>query len=203
MLGVLDALAIERATWIGHDWGGWTGFLAALRSPERIERMLALCIPHPWVKPDPRRLPVLVSYQGPISLPIIGPRVAGAMVRTVLQVGRGRDRLQPSEVAVFSEHIPPAVTVAMYRTFLTREILPLARGRYATALLEVPTTLIVGRADAVTTGIASGPVDGQPQLRVEALDGVGHWVPEQRPGAIIEWAQKVDAASDTEVSQTA
>jgi pimeloyl-ACP methyl ester carboxylesterase len=202
ILGVLDALAIGRATWIGHDWGGWTGFLAALRSPERIERMLALCIPHPWVKPDLRRLPVLLSYQGPISLPIIGPRVANPMVRTVLQVGRGRDRLQPSEVALFAEHIPPTVTVAMYRTFLTREIVPLARGRYASALLEVPTTLIVGRADAVTTGIASGPVDGQPQLRVRALDGVGHWVPEQRPQAIIEWAQKADAASSVEVSQT-
>ncbi len=76
MLALLDALAIERATWIGHDWGGWTGFLAALRAPERIERMLALCIPHPWMKIDLRGLAVLLSYQGPISLPVVGPRVA-------------------------------------------------------------------------------------------------------------------------------
>jgi pimeloyl-ACP methyl ester carboxylesterase len=201
MLAVLDALGIERATWIGHDWGGWTGFLAALRSPERIERMLALCIPHPWVKPDPRRLAILLSYQGPISLPIVGPRVARPMVRTVLQVGRRHDRLEPGEVALFSEHIPPAVTIAMYRTFLTRELIPLAKGRYANAVLEVPTTLILGRADAVTRGTAAGAVDGQPQLRVEVLDGVGHWVPEQRPQAIVEWAEKV--TSDVEVSEPA
>jgi len=88
MLAVLDALALERATWIGHDWGGWTGFLAALRAPQRIGRMLALGILHPWVRRDPRRLAVLLSYQAPISLPVVGPRVARPMVRAVLQAGR-------------------------------------------------------------------------------------------------------------------
>jgi pimeloyl-ACP methyl ester carboxylesterase len=194
MLAVLDALAIERATWIGHDWGGWTGFLAALRAPERIERMLALCIPHPWIKPDVRRLAVLLSYQGPISLPIVGPRVAEPMVRAILQVGRGGERLEPGDVALFAEHIPPAVTVAMYRTFLTRELVPLAKGRYASAVLQVPTTLMVGRADAVTGGTTPGPVEGQPRLHVEVLDRVAHWVPEQRPQAVIDWAQASDAS---------
>lgn len=202
MLAVLDVLAVERATWIGHDWGGWTGFLAALRARERIERLLALCIPHPWVKRDPRRLAVLLSYQGPISLPLIGPRVAGPMVRAVLQAGRGPDRLESGDAALFAEHIPPAVTVAMYRTFLAREMVPLTRGRYASAVLEVPATLILGRADAVTKGTAPGPVNGQPQLRVEVLDGVGHWVPEQRPQAIVDWAQQVDSAAGAVASET-
>jgi pimeloyl-ACP methyl ester carboxylesterase len=188
MLAVLDALAIERVTWIGHDWGGWAGFLAALHAPERIERMLALGIPHPWMKPDLRQLAVLLSYQGPISLPFVGPRVAERMVRAVLQVGRGRDRLEPTDVAIFAEHIPAAVTVAMYRTFLTREIVPLARGRYADGVLDVQTTLILGARDAVTKGPVSGPVKGQPQLHVEVLDGVAHWLPEQRPQAILDWA---------------
>ena len=195
MLAVLDALAIERVTWIGHDWGGWTGFLAALRAPERFERLLALCIPHPWVKPDLRRLAVLLSYQGPISLPIVGLRVADPMVRRILQVGRGGDRLDRADVALFAEHLPPAVTVAMYRTFLTRELVPLAKGRYANAALQVPTTLMVGRADAVTGGTTPGPVEGQPRLHVEVLDRVAHWVPEQRPQAVIDWAQASDASA--------
>jgi pimeloyl-ACP methyl ester carboxylesterase len=188
MLAVLDALAIERATWIGHDWGGWTGFLAALRAPERIERMLALCIPHPWVKLGPRGLAVMLSYQGPISLPLLGPRVARPMIRALLQVGRGGDRLDTGDVALFAEQIPPAVTVAMYRSFLTREAPSLAKGRYESAALEVPTKLILGRSDAVTKGMHSGPVNGQPQLHVEVLDRVAHWVPEQRPQAILDWA---------------
>jgi pimeloyl-ACP methyl ester carboxylesterase len=111
------------------------------------------------------------------------------MVRAVLRSGRDRDRLESRDVALFAKHIPPPVTVAMYRTFLTRELVPLARGRYVDAALEVPTTLILGRADAVTKGTASGPVEGQPQLHVEVLDRVAHWVPEQRPQTIIDWAQ--------------
>lgn len=201
MLAVLDALAIERATWVGHDWGGWAGFLAALRAPERIERMLALCILHPWMKLSPRQLAVLLSYQGPISLPFVGPRVAEPISRAALQTGRGRDRLAPGDVALFAEHIPPAVTVAMYRTFLTREVVPVARGRYASAVLQVPTTMILGRADAVTKGTPSGPVEGQPQLHVEELNGVAHWVPEQRPQAILDWAASVDSVATAAVSE--
>jgi len=68
-------------------------------------------------------------------------------------------------------------------------------------VLEVPTTLILGRADVVTKGTASGPVNGQPQLHVEVLDSVGHWVPEQRPQAIIDWAQKIDSAAGAAVSE--
>ena len=48
VLAVLDALGIERLKLVGHDWGGWIGFLLCLRAPERFERFLALGITHPW-----------------------------------------------------------------------------------------------------------------------------------------------------------
>jgi pimeloyl-ACP methyl ester carboxylesterase len=196
LLALLDALELERVTWIGHDWGAWSGFLAALRAPERIERMLALCIPHLWVKPNLGLLAVMLSYQGPISMPFVGERVADPMVRRILQFGRFGEPLEAADVEIFARHIPPAVTVAMYRTFLTRELLPLARGRYAHAQLQVPTTLILGRSDAVSRGVAEGAVAGQPKLLVELLERVAHWVPEQRPQAIVDWAHAmVPAAS--------
>jgi pimeloyl-ACP methyl ester carboxylesterase len=189
LLGMLDTLGIERATWVGHDWGGWAGFLAALREPARLERMLALCIPHPWTRRHPREL-ALLSYQGALSLPVLGPRVAGPLLRTILQVGRGGDRLDPADVSLFAEHIPVRASVAMYRTFLTRELAPIARGRYDRSVLEVPTTLLVGGDDLVSRGMAAGPVSGQPRLQVEVLDGVGHWLPEQRPQAVAQWLSR-------------
>jgi pimeloyl-ACP methyl ester carboxylesterase len=189
LLALLDALKIERATWVGHDWGGWTGFLAALRQPGRLERMLALCIPHPWTRPHPRQLAML-GYQGPISLPVLGPRVAGPMLRAILRFGRGGARPDPQDVRLFSDHIPPRVSVAMYRTFLMREVLPIARGRYDGSVLDVPTTLLVGSEDLVSRGVTAGPVAGQPQLQIEVVGQVGHWLPEQRPQAIAEWLSR-------------
>jgi pimeloyl-ACP methyl ester carboxylesterase len=186
VLALLDAMGIQRATWVGHDWGGWLGFLAALRAPERLEGLLALSIPHPWVSPHPLQL-ALIGYQGPVSLPVLGSRVARPISRALLQAGRGSERLSAADAALFAEHIPPRVTVAMYRTFLTRELPALARGRYAREVLQVPTTLLVGDRDPVTLGIPRGPVDGQPQLHVRALEGVAHWVPEQRPREVVEW----------------
>lgn len=189
MLAVLDALGVERATWVGHDWGGWSGLLAALRAPARIERLLSLCVPHPWAGRRPLPLAALLAYQTPISLPLIGRRVARPASRALLQAGRGRDRLGAADVARFADHIPPRVTVAMYRTNLVREALPILRGRYDDAVLTVPATLMVGGGDIITRGIETGPVAGQPNLRVEVLQGVAHWVPEQRPQAVVDWVR--------------
>jgi pimeloyl-ACP methyl ester carboxylesterase len=187
LLALLDVLGIAQVTWIGHDWGSWVGQLAALRAPERIQRMLALCVPHLWVAPHPRQL-ALLGYQGPISLPILGRPIACRMIPAILQAGRGHERLSDTDLELFSQHVSPEVTVAMYRTFLTRELLPIARGRYARSQLEVPTTVMVGGRDRVTRGVTPGPVPGQPRLQVEVIDGVAHWLPEQRPDVVTGWA---------------
>ncbi len=189
LLALLDALKIDRVTWVGHDWGAWTGLLAALRSPERIRRALIMSVPHLWLPPHPRQL-ALLGYQGPISLPVLGAKAAERMLPRILQAGRGNDRLAASDVELFANHIPPRVTVAMYRTFLTREALPIVRGRYAQAKLQLPVTLMYGERDLVTRGLEPGPVPGQPELQVERVDGVAHWIPEQRPQAVLDWLDR-------------
>jgi pimeloyl-ACP methyl ester carboxylesterase len=186
LLALLDALGIDQVTWIGHDWGGWTGMLAALKAPHRIGRALILSVPHLWVPRHPRQL-ALLGYQGPISLPLLGGEAARWMVPRILQAGRGGDRLPASDVQLFAERIPPWVTVAMYRTFLTRELLPIVRGRYARSELQLPTTLMYGERDLVTRGLEPGLVPGQPELQVEEVEGVAHWIPEQRPDAVVRW----------------
>ena len=192
LLALMDALRVDQVTWVGHDWGGWAGLLATLRAPSRISRALLLNIPHLWLPRHPRQL-ALLSYQGPISLPFVGASAAKRMVPRILQAGRGNDRLPPSDVQLFADHVPPQVTVAMYRTFLTREVLPIVRGRYAQAQVQVPTTLMYGERDLVTRGLEPGPVRGQPALQVERVDRLGHWLPEQRPQMVIDWVARMPA----------
>jgi len=52
--GLLDALEIERATFVGHDWGALILWQMAMLAPQRIERLVILNIPHfPRLPVDP------------------------------------------------------------------------------------------------------------------------------------------------------
>src|SRR3954465_8123849 len=48
LTALFDRLGLERIRLVGHDWGAWVGMLASLREPERLERVVAMSIPHPW-----------------------------------------------------------------------------------------------------------------------------------------------------------
>ena len=52
--GLLDALGLEAATFVGHDWGALVLWQMAIRAPELIERQIILNIPHfPRLPVDP------------------------------------------------------------------------------------------------------------------------------------------------------
>jgi pimeloyl-ACP methyl ester carboxylesterase len=45
MLGLLDALGVERAVIVGHDWGALVAWLAAQLRPDRFPAVVALSVP--------------------------------------------------------------------------------------------------------------------------------------------------------------
>jgi pimeloyl-ACP methyl ester carboxylesterase len=49
LIALADALALDRFTLVGHDWGGAVAWLAALRHPDRIKRLVIVNAPHPLV----------------------------------------------------------------------------------------------------------------------------------------------------------
>jgi pimeloyl-ACP methyl ester carboxylesterase len=44
---VLDALGIEQAAVVGHDWGASVAWLTATLFPDRVERLVAISVGHP------------------------------------------------------------------------------------------------------------------------------------------------------------
>jgi pimeloyl-ACP methyl ester carboxylesterase len=46
LVGVLDALQIERAVFIGHDWGSMPAWYSGVYAPERVAGMASLCTPY-------------------------------------------------------------------------------------------------------------------------------------------------------------
>lgn len=47
LVGILDALGIEKVRLVGHDWGAVQGWHLAIRHPERVERYVAMSVGHP------------------------------------------------------------------------------------------------------------------------------------------------------------
>jgi pimeloyl-ACP methyl ester carboxylesterase len=193
LLGLLDALELGRVRLLAHDWGAFAGFLACLRAPERFSHFLALSILHPWPtaeRPDPRRLARL-WYQAALAAPVVGQALVRrlAFVRRVLQGGRAAGRWTEDELELyagrFREPARAQATVALYRSFLARELGPLLAGRYRDRSLSVPTRLVVGAADPVFAGDRlRGYEDHADDMEVEWLRGLGHFVPEEDPAAV-------------------
>ena len=48
LLGLMDALEVERAGLVGHDWGAFSGMLACLKAPDRFTGFVCCSIPHLW-----------------------------------------------------------------------------------------------------------------------------------------------------------
>ncbi|YCU75018.1 alpha/beta fold hydrolase [Mycobacteroides abscessus] len=51
VLAAADALGLESFDLVGHDWGGWTAQLVALKAQSRIRRLVVLNIPPVWQQP--------------------------------------------------------------------------------------------------------------------------------------------------------
>jgi pimeloyl-ACP methyl ester carboxylesterase len=196
LIAVMDALGLDRVRLIGHDWGAVAGYLACIRQPERFDRLLALSAPPPFPTGDPKELLGIwrIYYQLPLTAPLIAPRLVSSerFLAFVIRSGtHKRGAMSRADVDSYARALAerPHVTLGLYRTFITREAAPMATGRWA-GRLRVPTRVMVGEHDLVTDAgrIIKGARRYADDLRVHELDGIGHFVPEEAPDAVVESA---------------
>ena len=106
-VALLDALGVERAFVIGHDWGGWTALLLGLLHPSRVERMLVCNSPHPWARVAPSlALEAWRSwYTWIIAMPGLGRRSLehGWIARNILTRGNVGTPFSASDVERYVE----------------------------------------------------------------------------------------------------
>lgn len=198
VLAVLDELGLERVKLVGHDWGGWVGFLLCLRAPERFDRYLALNIPTPWIQmrkalPHSWRL----VYQQVILAPWIGyfAHRRKRFVRMALRAGGADPRFWDERtLSIFADNLAEPsrakAAVQMYRVFNLRELVPILRGRYADKRLTVPTRMLFGTDDAaIHTDLLAGYEPHVDDMEIELVPGCGHFIADERPDLVAERAE--------------
>ncbi len=202
MVALLDALELDQVDLIGHDWGGYTGFLLCLDAPERIRNYLALGIVHPWFeppKPSPQSLQ-RAAYQFLLASPLLGEsvlRFVPGFVRLALRRAAHPDmRWSKREVDCYAESFRPRdhalASSHIYRSFLTREVPRLRKGHYRSRRSSVPTRILTGEADPVIRAdILTGYEPYADEMSVEEIAGCGHFIAEERPDVVIERAREL------------
>lgn len=197
-IALLDALDIERARVIGHDWGGYTSFLLGIRHPDRIERLIAINAPHPWPIVDARSLDALwrTWYVGVMAAPGFGPwvlRRGPGFVRTLLRGDNVHPEAMPDEaVATFAQRLAqPARAQAssqLYRAY-GRTLARSLRGGEHEPRLTVPARLLFGARDfAISKALLRGHEPHADDMEIELVSDSGHFLPEERPDLVAERA---------------
>lgn len=197
VLAVLDEIGAERVRLVGHDWGGWIGYLLCLRAPQRFQQYLALNILPPWV--NPRMIfPEIwrFTYQLVIAAPVLGYRLhtSGVLVSKMLPAAASvRDNFDDETVHIFSDNLAEPdrahACVQMYRVFQVREQPEIIKGRYARAHLTVPTLQLHGTDDAaLRPKMLAGYQRHADDMRLELVEGCGHFIADEAPALVADRA---------------
>jgi pimeloyl-ACP methyl ester carboxylesterase len=198
-LTLLDTLALDRVRLMGHDWGGWCGFVMCMKEPERFERFVALNISPPWGRLTPRTAVETWRfwYQWLQASPIGDWLVRDTgFVRAMFARAASRpDVWTDADTEIFAgqfkEQSRADASVQLYRTFNTSEFAAVIRGKYLpNRRLTTPTLLIFGTDDfAIPTVFVDGDHSAHAdEMRVDLVPHVGHFIAEETPGIVTERA---------------
>lgn len=193
---LLDVLKLPSVSVVGHDWGGWVGFLLARRAPDRVRRLMACSIVAPWrssrsVGPGDLRF----AYQLLLAAPRLGPAVLrrpGFVEELMRRTSAAPSSWSGQELAAFADVTRrPEVALASslyYRDFLAREVRDLPRLSGPAAALAMPVLQVLGTRDLVTSRLKSdrGP---DPTWTVALVPGCGHFLFDEEPDLAVQMAR--------------
>ncbi|GAB4583724.1 alpha/beta fold hydrolase [Nocardia sp. IFM 10818] len=191
VLALLDVLGLERVLLVGHDWGGFIGYLMTLREPERFSGYLVLNMAHPWV-------PAAILARNVWRFLVYQPLIAAAGVPlqqrtrflewTIGAALTNRAALTPEQVRIFADRFRDPVCARAatdtYRTFWLREIPASARTperRRAT----IPVRALFGVDDAAVHHSLAAPETARADdYTLELVSDCGHFVVDERPDLV-------------------
>jgi pimeloyl-ACP methyl ester carboxylesterase len=187
--GIMDALGIEKAHVVAHDWGAAVAWLVAMFAPDRVDHLVAISVGAPGVG-GPQTLEamqkswyrILILFDGKAEE--LTQRDDWYLMRTLLQ-GGGEDF--DHYKAMLSE--PGALTAAFnwYRANLPVDRV-IGGGGLKLPPVSAPTLGIFGTADLYLTedAMANSGSKVTGPWRYERFEGAGHFIPLEEPDRLNE-----------------
>jgi epoxide hydrolase 4 len=186
VVGLIRHTGAERATLVGHDWGGIIAWHTAILRPEVVERLVVLNAPHPaaynrelWSSTQLLRS----WYAGFFQLPILPETALSAGDYAALDHVLRRNPVRPGafsddDIRLYKAALaqPGALTATVnyYRAAAREHSRLSSLGRRQ---ISAPTLLIWGDRDPYLVGsLTDGLRQWVPRLRVERLPNASHWV---------------------------
>ncbi|HEV7585244.1 MAG TPA: alpha/beta fold hydrolase [Solirubrobacteraceae bacterium] len=201
VMGLLDALELDRVELVAHDWGAWIGFMLCLEHPERFAHYLALNIYTPWPEPpSPRAIPVLARlwYQVALATPIFGEALIRhtSFVSRLIKAGAVHPAWSDEDIRAFTAPLRARAradaSVHLYRTFLLRELPRFLGGQFRDQRLTVPTLLLHGTRDLAIDHRALGQWQSHAdEMDVELREDSGHFIAEELPELVATRAREL------------
>ena len=184
--GILDALGVDRAHVVGHDWGAALAWSVAALAPQRVDRLVVMSVGFPGaVRPDRRAL-----EQAWYRLLFLFPQAEEVLLRDDAYLLRTLAAGAPDAdryVDMLADRDALTAGLAWYRANVPVEALP---GSDAPELPPVaaPTLALFGESDPYLSEramLASERfVTGG--WRYERLSGAGHWFQLEQPERVNE-----------------
>ncbi|MFF5292868.1 alpha/beta fold hydrolase [Paractinoplanes globisporus] len=187
-VAVLDALGLESAHVIGHDWGAQVAWLLAALHPERVRSLTAISVPHPKalqlamrVRPSQRaRFAYFALFRSPIAERFLLAG-GGAALKAMLRPIGDRAKLYVDAM----RHDPGRLTGGLnwYRGLHGPDL-------GAVQVITVPTTYIWPDRDGVVARTAALRTRDwvEADFELVVLRGVSHWAPEQAAESVADCA---------------
>ena len=204
LLALTDQLELARFTLVGHDWGGAVAWLAALRHPDRVKRLVIVNSPHP-----------LLFQKSLIEDP--AQRAASQYITAFRNPGmeRGLEAmgLETFYAKTFASHadiskVPdeeraayladwgaPGALTAMLNWYRASEIIVPAVGEAADMpfwttlpfpVLKVPTLVVWAMRDTALLPVQLDGLDALVEdLTIVRVPDAGHFIPWEKPEPVI------------------
>jgi pimeloyl-ACP methyl ester carboxylesterase len=185
--GLMDRLDIEKATVVGHSWGGAPALAFANRHPDRVEGLVLVSSVAPSA-------PMSRSDRA-LALPVIGPIASlfgFRVLARLLGIGHLRRVVQQRVNGTSDEGLAALAsswrTGDVWRSFVVeqramRDELPELDRLLGS--IDTATAVIVGEADKIVPPSAGESLaDAIPRARLVTLQGGGHLLPQEDPEAV-------------------